>query len=378
MKVSLYYLEGSSDKVYQAALEAKEDGWVVNFAYGRRGSTLTSGTKTSAPVGRIEAEKIFESLVAEKMKKGYRQGESESSYTVACEEKTGILPQLLNPMSEEEVEMLLDAPNWLLQEKKDGKRLLLKKEAGVVTGINRRGTACGLPENILQDARALPGDWLLDGEIVGTVYHVFDLLEHDGSYRRHPLKERLVALLNLLTSGQAPWIRFVPPITGKPMKRRFMENCREEGLEGVVFKRIDAPYIPGRPNSGGDQRKYKFVQSASVVVTGKNGKRSVRMGLYDGESMVSAGNVTIPVGQEIPEKGQIVEVRYLYAFPESGALFQPVYLGVRDDITREECTVAQLKFKVEESEVNEEMGFELAGVGWSRPWEHQQAINTGA
>ena len=367
--VSLYYREGSSDKVYQAAIEPKEGGYVVNFAYGRRGSTLTSGTKTSTPVGRIEAEKIFERLVGEKMKKGYRQGESEGSYTVADEEKTGILPQLLNPMSDDEVEMLLDAPNWLLQEKKDGKRLLLKKEVGVVTGINRRGMACGIPENILQDSRALPGDWLIDGEMVGTIYHVFDLLEHDGSYRRHPLKERLVALLNLLASGQAPWIRFVPPITSKPMKRRFLENCRDEGLEGVVFKRIDSPYISGRPNSGGDQRKYKFVQSASVVVTGKNGKRSVKIGLLDGERMVGAGNATIPPGEIIPEEEQIVEVRYLYAFPESGALFQPVYLGVRDDITREECTVAQLKFKAEAEQ--DEKAFELAGAGWSRPSEYQ-------
>jgi len=132
------------------------------------------------------------------------------------------------------------------------------------------------------------------------------------------------------------------------MKRRMFEMWKEEGQEGVVFKRIDASYVPGRPNSGGDQYKFKFVETASVVVTAKNGKRSVRMGLYDGERLVSAGNVTIPVGQEIPEVGQIVEVRYLYAFPESGALFQPVYLGVRDDIEEIECTVAQLKFKREQ------------------------------
>jgi bifunctional non-homologous end joining protein LigD len=369
--ITLYYREGSSDKIYQVAIEEQNGGFVVHYAYGRRGQNLTTGTKTSEPVTRKEAEKIFERLVSEKLRKGYREmGESVVSHTVALPENRGILPQLLNPMSEEELEMLLDAPNWLMQEKKDGRRLLLKKEAGVVTGINRRGLACGLPENIIQDSRALPGDWLIDGEIIGTVYHAFDLLEHDGSYRRHPLKERLVALLNLLASGQAPWIRFVPAITGRPMKRRFMDNCREEGLEGVVFKRIDSPYIPGRPNSGGDQRKYKFVQSASVVVTGRNGKRSVKMGLLDGERMVGAGNVTIPPGEIIPEEGKIIEVRYLYAFPESGALFQPVYLGERDDISREECTVTQLKFKAEAEQ--DEKAFELAGAGWSRPSEYQQ------
>jgi hypothetical protein len=35
---------------------------------------------------------------------------------------------------------------------------------------------------------------------------------------------------------------------------------------------------------------------------------------------------------------------------ESGSIFQPVYLGVRDDITTEECTTDQLKFKAESNE----------------------------
>ena len=40
MNVTLYYREGSSDKVYQVSLEPKGDGFIVNFAFGRRGSTL--------------------------------------------------------------------------------------------------------------------------------------------------------------------------------------------------------------------------------------------------------------------------------------------------------------------------------------------------
>ncbi len=41
----------------------------------------------------------------------------------------------------------------------------------------------------------------------------------------------------------------------------------------------------------------------------------------------------------------MVEIRYLYAFPESGVLYQPVYLGKRSDIDPAECMTAQLKFK---------------------------------
>ena len=45
-----------------------------------------------------------------------------------------------------------------------------------------------------------------------------------------------------------------------------------------------------------------------------------------------------------------MECRYLYAFRESGCIYQPVYLGVRDDNTAEECTTAQLKYRAEPAE----------------------------
>jgi len=48
--ITLYFKEGAADKVYQAAIEPQDGGYVVNFAYGRRGNTLTSGSKTTAPV----------------------------------------------------------------------------------------------------------------------------------------------------------------------------------------------------------------------------------------------------------------------------------------------------------------------------------------
>jgi bifunctional non-homologous end joining protein LigD len=55
--------------------------------------------------------------------------------------------------------------------------------------------------------------------------------------------------------------------------------------------------------------------------------------------------VTIPLNYEIPQPGQLVECRYLYAHKQSGSIYQPVYLGPRDDVAEHECTTAQLKFK---------------------------------
>ena len=52
--------------------------------------------------------------------------------------------------------------------------------------------------------------------------------------------------------------------------------------------------------------------------------------MLDGAASRYVGNVSVPANQKMPKKGALVEVRYLYCFPE-GCLFQPVYLGVRDD-----------------------------------------------
>ena len=76
MQTTLYYKEGSSDKIYQAALEQRETGYVVTFAYGRRGSTMNAGTKTSSPVAYDAAKSIYDKLVKEKLAKGYSAGEA--------------------------------------------------------------------------------------------------------------------------------------------------------------------------------------------------------------------------------------------------------------------------------------------------------------
>src|SRR4051794_34660568 len=60
--VTLRYKEGSSDKLYQATIEPEGSLFVVNFAFGRFGSTLNTGTKTNSPVPLPEAEKIFSKL----------------------------------------------------------------------------------------------------------------------------------------------------------------------------------------------------------------------------------------------------------------------------------------------------------------------------
>ena len=96
------------------------------------------------------------------------------------------------------------------------------------------------------------------------------------------------------------------------------------------------------------------VYQAAIEPAEVNIQRSVEISLFKGRNLVSCGNVTIPANQPIPPVGQVVEVRYLYAFQESGVLYQPVYLEPRTDVDAVECLASQLKFKADA--VEEEAG----------------------
>jgi len=348
-RVALYYQEGSSDKVYQAAIEPAGSRFVVNFAYGRRGTTLTTGTKTSSPVDYAAAKKIYTKLVSEKKAKGYTEGADGTPYQHTDKRPSGILPQLPNPIEEAEVELLLRDDNYCAQEKFDGRHLLVRKQDDDLEGINKKGFIVGLPQTVANDLRRLAGSFIPDGESIGDDYHTFDLLEHNGdNLRPLPYRIRLVRLVNLLLSSSPhPHLRLVETAFTTEQKTELWERLRRENREGIVFKRLDAPYTPGKPNSGGSQLKFKLVATLSAVVARINVQRSVEISLLKGRSLVSCGNVAIPANHEIPPVGAIVEVRYLYAFRESLALHQPVYLGQRDDVDPGECLVSQLKFKAE-------------------------------
>jgi len=352
-KVTLFYRQGGSDKVYYVAIEASGSGFVVNFSYGRRGSTLQTGTKTTSPVGYPEAKKIYEKLVREKTAKGYTSGEEGTPYqnSPKADRSTGIIPQLLNSIDEDDAQRLLSDCAWWAQEKLDGRRLLIRRTGEEITGINRQGLAIALPQPLVAHARTLGSQqWIMDGEAIGDALVVFDLLENACvNLRSEPYSKRLKLLVEIAQDSGA--IRLIETATTRKAKAALCDKLRREKREGIVFKRFDAPYTSGRPNSGGVQLKLKFCATASCIVAGTNaGKRSVALELYDNGRRIGVGNVTIPANQKSPIGGDVVEVRYLYAYP-GGSLYQPVFLGKRDDVVPAACTVRQLKFKPADAEI---------------------------
>lgn len=81
-QASLWFSEGNSDKVYEVDLcEVGNGQFVVNFRYGRRGSTLRDGSKTVLPVAEAQARKIYDQLVSSKTREGYQEAGSAAAFT---------------------------------------------------------------------------------------------------------------------------------------------------------------------------------------------------------------------------------------------------------------------------------------------------------
>jgi bifunctional non-homologous end joining protein LigD len=344
-RIELSFKEGGSNKVYKAQVLGDGAGYYVNFQYGRRGNAMTSGTKTPIPLTTLsKAEDIYHKLVREKTSKGYRpEGEGQGVITTCEANDTGIRCQLCNTIDKKELEHLLNNDEWVMQRKFDGVRLLVKVNHGTAIGINRRGMEVPLNPMLIRDLlMQKPVEAIYDGELVGDMYHVFDLIEQD----ENRLHRRLLHLKEDVYT-----MPHVERVNGYVLtdKRLLFEHLKGTHAEGVVFKRLDSYYRPGRPNSGGSWLKYKFVETCSCIVgKGREDKNSVSLWMTDenDEQQTCVGNVTVKANDIMPPINSVVEVRYLYAYKE-GSLFQPVLIGPRDDIPRTECSLDQLKYKPE-------------------------------
>ena len=176
---------------------------------------------------------------------------------------------------------------------------------------------------IARAAKALP-DALIDGEIVALdhngvpsfsalqaaiadnktgdlIFFAFDLLFADGEdLRALPLRERKERLKRLLErrNGKEKLIRYVDHFEERG--DTVMESARKLELEGIVSKKLDAPYRSGRTESW---TKTKIRGGQEVVLGGwktTNGKfRSLMAGVYRGGHLAFVGLVGTGFGQDV-------------------------------------------------------------------------------
>lgn len=280
--------------------------------------------------------------------------------------------------------------DWLFEVKYDGYRIVAFLEGGTARLVTRNGN--DYTERFNAVARSLE-DWagrramVLDGELAVAdetgrtdfqalqgflrepqgkhpAYLAFDLLALDGEdLRDRPLVERKQLLEKLLQDAPDD-VRYSVDVRGNGTDS-FRAAC-EQGLEGVVGKRADAPYRGAR---NGDWIKLKCGDEQEFVVGGytRTAKRvrgisSLLLGLYEEGRLVYAGRVGSGLseaasnelleafaGLERPDAPfadapkpranerltwldpqVVVQVRFS-EWTEDGLLRHPSYLGLRTD-----------------------------------------------
>ena len=193
-----------------------------------------------------------------------------------------------------------DAGAWLYEIKFDGYRLLSRVEGKAVQLFTRNGNdwtdrLSTLHETLVK--MKLPPGWY-DGEIVvmneaglpdfgalqlafdaassaEIVYYVFDLPYCDGlDLRQQPLQVRRARLQQVLQASPAASVRF-SEVFDAAAHDVVASACRL-GLEGIVGKRVDSPYVSRR---SADWIKLKCSRRQEFVIAGYTDPRGARNGL---------------------------------------------------------------------------------------------------
>src|SRR5580704_10604465 len=235
------------------------------------------------------------------------------------------LPRWVEPQLTKLSTKAPSGPQWIHEVKFDGYRMAARIEGGLVKLLTRSGL--DWTEKYPATEAALRGlkvkTAYIDGELCGVrpdgvtsfelmqqasdrggaglTFFAFDLLELDGEdIARLPLLERKKQLATLLRKPPAG-IAYSEHEGGDG--EVFRQAACRHGLEGIVSKRIDRPYLPG---DRGAWVKTKCLNRAEFVVVGWSDPEGSRpyvgallLGYFDSDGrLVYAGRVGTGMSQK--------------------------------------------------------------------------------
>jgi len=297
-----------------------EDGAVTkedrSVASGRSMAEIAAGAGPAptpfmkGPKGKTAADEVWNSRKA---------GEALKPAAKAAA-KVSAMPKFIEPQLCKLVDRPRQGEGWAHEVKFDGYRMQLRVEGGKARLFTRKGLDWTEKfREIAADGATLP-DAIIDGEICALdhngspdfaalqaaisdqrtadlVFFVFDLMFEGGrDLREAPLSERKTEL-KALVAGAAPRIRYVDHFIAAG-DAVLQSACRME-LEGIVSKRLDAPYKSGR---GDTWTKAKCRAGHEVVIGGwtttEGVFRSLIAGVYRGDELIHVGRIGTGFGRD--------------------------------------------------------------------------------
>lgn len=226
------------------------------------------------------------------------------------------MPKFIAPQLCRLVDRPPSGPEWAHEIKLDGYRMQLAVRGGEAVLRTRKGLDWTSRFTAIAEAAHLLPDSVIDGEIVALdsagvpdfailqaalseentsdlIFFAFDLLDEQGDdLRKLALRERKQRLRDMLerSAGSTGLLRFVEHF--ETAGDAVLDSACRMSLEGIVSKRLDAPYVSGR---GDDWTKAKCRAGHEVVIGGwttDSGRfRSLLVGVHRGSHFVYVGRV---------------------------------------------------------------------------------------
>ncbi|CAN5530490.1 hypothetical protein BH20VER3_BH20VER3_02790 [soil metagenome] len=242
-----------------------------------------------------------------------------SAATVATDSLPAAKPDFVDPMKPKLLETPPARDGWIYELKFDGIRALALKRGAKVKLISRNEN--DLTKKFDEIATALEDlpctECVIDGEVVALdeegrssfqllqaremegrttplLYYVFDLLQLEGkTLRGLPLTTRKEMLWQLCAAVGDP-IRYSGELGDDPAA--LLREVKRRGLEGIIGKRADSVYEPGRRS--GAWIKLKCVNEHEFVIGGYTPPAGARqhfgallVGYYEKKKLLFAGKV---------------------------------------------------------------------------------------
>jgi DNA ligase D-like protein (predicted ligase) len=210
------------------------------------------------------------------------------------------------------VSKLPQGPEWSYEIKLDGFRLSAVKKNGETTLYSRRGNILNRKFHYIATAlKKLPDNTVLDGELVALDskgksdfgllqnfrsaeskihYYVFDILILKGKdVSQRPLDERRALFGKILPRNE----HISESAVEHGSYAKLLKFVRQHGFEGIIAKRSDSPYEPGKRS--GLWQKYRLNLQQEFVIggytRGTNGFDAIIIGFHRGKDLIFAARV---------------------------------------------------------------------------------------
>lgn len=205
-----------------------------------------------------------------------------------------------------------EGPNWSYEFKLDGYRLEAVKSAGKITLYSRRQNVLNTKFPYIGAAlKGLPDETVIDGELVALasdgrpnfnllqnyrsaeshiIYYAFDVMTFKGrDLTQLPLSERREVLDSILPTNEHVGISIAVQKTAQEM----ITLVREQGIEGIVAKRTDSIYQPGKRTGSWSKHRISLGQEFVIggYVPSNLGVDSLVAGFYRGSDLMYVGRV---------------------------------------------------------------------------------------